>query len=222
MDEFSKRVEALSPDKRELLEIFLQEKRQQTSWLQDSYLAPRDEVEASLAAIWGQVLGVERVGVSDNFFELGGDSILSIQIIAKAAEIGIAIDRNQLFEQPTIAELAPLARAHAVRQQAAEDDAGPVPPAPAQRALAGGLAGAAATGRSAVLELAAPEAGHLAAAARCLVEHHAALRLRGALDGGVWQQRLVAAPAPAIENKGNIDLVAKYYDKLAAAMSEDE
>jgi aryl carrier-like protein len=65
--------------------------------------------EAALAEIWTQVLGVERVGVEDNFFELGGDSILSIQVIAKAAKIGIRIDPRQLFEHPTIAELAPLA-----------------------------------------------------------------------------------------------------------------
>ncbi|HHO68226.1 MAG TPA: amino acid adenylation domain-containing protein, partial [Gammaproteobacteria bacterium] len=47
-------------------------------------IAPRTEAEARLAAIWTEVLGLERVGVEDNFFELGGDSILSIQIIARA------------------------------------------------------------------------------------------------------------------------------------------
>ena len=53
-----------------------------------AYVAPRTAVEEELARIWGEVLGLERVGVADKFFELGGDSILSIQIIARARQAG--------------------------------------------------------------------------------------------------------------------------------------
>ncbi len=76
--------------------------------LLNSFVAPRNEVEEKLADIWKQVLRVERVGVNDNFFELGGDSILSLQIIARASRVGLRIAPKQLFEFPTIARLAPV------------------------------------------------------------------------------------------------------------------
>src|SRR5207302_2462341 len=69
------------------------------------YEAPRDEVEEALAGVWGEVLQIERVGVHDNFFELGGDSILSIQVVARAAERGLRLSSKQLFQQQTIAGL---------------------------------------------------------------------------------------------------------------------
>src|SRR5262249_33464040 len=61
------------------------------------YVAARTEVEEILCAIWSEALGVERVGVADNFFELGGDSILSIQVIAKARRAGIRVTPRQFF-----------------------------------------------------------------------------------------------------------------------------
>ena len=67
---------------------------------------PRNAVEATLAQIWQEVLRLKAVGIHDNFFELGGDSILSIQIVSRAREAGLRLAPNQLFEQPTIAELA--------------------------------------------------------------------------------------------------------------------
>jgi len=70
---------------------------------------PRNEVEEVLASIWSRVLGVERLGIHDNFFELGGDSILSIQIIAKANQAGLKLSPRQLFEHQTIAGLAGVA-----------------------------------------------------------------------------------------------------------------
>ncbi|EKU98800.1 non-ribosomal peptide synthase domain TIGR01720 [Leptolyngbya sp. PCC 7375] len=68
--------------------------------------APRNAVEETLAQIWQDVLRLNAVGIHDNFFELGGDSILSIQIVSRAREAGLRLAPNQLFEQPTIAELA--------------------------------------------------------------------------------------------------------------------
>jgi amino acid adenylation domain-containing protein/non-ribosomal peptide synthase protein (TIGR01720 family) len=67
------------------------------------------EIEAKLAEIWKQVLGLKVVGIHDNFFELGGDSILSIQIIARARQAGIQLTPRQLFENPTIAGQAQVA-----------------------------------------------------------------------------------------------------------------
>src|SRR5207302_5570038 len=65
------------------------------------YVAAGNEVEEKLCAIWKEVLGVERVGVEDNFFELGGDSILSIQVVARAREEGLQVTPKQMFEQQT-------------------------------------------------------------------------------------------------------------------------
>ncbi|BAZ09555.1 amino acid adenylation domain-containing protein [Calothrix sp. NIES-4071] len=77
--------------------------------LQESFVAPRNQIEEILTQIWAQVLRVEQVGINDNFFELGGDSILSIQIIAKAKQAGLQLSLKQLFGHQTIAELAAVA-----------------------------------------------------------------------------------------------------------------
>lgn len=73
------------------------------------YVAPHNEIETCLAEIWAGVLNVDQVGIYDNFFELGGDSIVSLQIIARARKREIILTPKQLFECPTIAELAVLA-----------------------------------------------------------------------------------------------------------------
>ena len=57
----------------------------------DQYRAPADAVEEILAGIYAQVLGLERVGVDDSFFDLGGDSILSMQVVARARAAGLTV-----------------------------------------------------------------------------------------------------------------------------------
>ncbi len=76
------------------------------SAIQNDYAAPRTEKEKILAGVWEETLGVERVGVDDNFFSLGGDSIVSIRIIARAAERGLFATVKQIFMHQTLAELA--------------------------------------------------------------------------------------------------------------------
>ena len=73
------------------------------------YVAPRNEREQILAGIWAEVLQVDAVSAEDNFFELGGDSILSIQVIARANQAGLRLSPKQLFQAPTVAGLAALA-----------------------------------------------------------------------------------------------------------------
>ncbi|HWS54338.1 MAG TPA: amino acid adenylation domain-containing protein [Pyrinomonadaceae bacterium] len=73
------------------------------------YVAPRDAVEEVLAGIWAEVLRVDQVGVHDNFFGLGGDSILSIQVIARAGQAGLQLTPRQMFQYQTVAELAKVA-----------------------------------------------------------------------------------------------------------------
>jgi len=74
--------------------------------LKTHFAAPRNETEKILTDIWSNAIGVAPVGIEDNFFELGGDSILSIQIIAKAHQVGLHITTQQIFEHQTIAQLA--------------------------------------------------------------------------------------------------------------------
>jgi len=72
------------------------------------YVAPRSAAEERLADIFQNALGIQQVGVNDNFFDLGGDSIVGIQVVAKANEAGLTLSPDQLFEHQSIAELAGL------------------------------------------------------------------------------------------------------------------
>ena len=72
----------------------------------DGYVEPSSDTESTLAEIWADVLGFDSVGVRDNFFEMGGDSLLSIRVIARAAEAGICISAEQFVHSPSIEEFA--------------------------------------------------------------------------------------------------------------------
>ncbi|GAB0057976.1 Linear gramicidin synthase subunit D [Candidatus Magnetaquicoccaceae bacterium FCR-1] len=86
--------------------------------LSSQLAAPQSHKEQLLTRLWSEVLGVEQVGIHDNFFELGGDSILSIQIVARARQAGMGLTLRQIFQHQTIAELASVASfAEAVRAE---------------------------------------------------------------------------------------------------------
>lgn len=93
-------------------------------------VAPRTALERTLAQIWCQALGVERVGIHDNFFSLGGDSILSIRVSAAAGQMGLEVSPATLFAFSTIAELAAHVRVLDPAENAAKATTAP--------ALAGG------------------------------------------------------------------------------------
>lgn len=99
-------INQLSPEKRQLLEMLMQE---EATKLQTNYVAPRTAVEETLANIWADVLKLQQVGIHDNFIEVGGDSIQSIKIAARAMKLGIKFTINQIFDHPTIAELSTVA-----------------------------------------------------------------------------------------------------------------
>jgi len=70
------------------------------------FLAPRTAIEASIAAVWKHVLGVEQVGVHDNFFDLGGHSLLAMQAIAQIEKrLGLRLSPRDFVFQ-TLAQLA--------------------------------------------------------------------------------------------------------------------
>ncbi|HHG4437423.1 TPA: amino acid adenylation domain-containing protein, partial [Pseudomonas aeruginosa] len=70
---------------------------------QRDHMAPASALEKDVAAIWGELLGVERVGLTDNFFELGGHSLLATRLVSRIRQdLGIEVSLKSLFEQPVL------------------------------------------------------------------------------------------------------------------------
>jgi acyl carrier protein len=71
------------------------------------YVAPEDPVERRLAALWGEMLGIDRVGVDDNFFELGGSSLLAVHLMGRLKkEYPVELSVATLFEASTVRTLS--------------------------------------------------------------------------------------------------------------------
>ncbi|MCP5102653.1 MAG: acyltransferase domain-containing protein [bacterium] len=74
---------------------------------EEGYEAPRDELEQTIARLWQDFLGFERIGVNDNFFDINGDSLTATQLITRLQQIyPVEISLQLFFEDPTIAHLA--------------------------------------------------------------------------------------------------------------------
>ena len=98
-----------------------------------AFAAPQSSEEKILAKIWCEVLALPRVGRHDNFFEAGGDLILSLQIIHRAYQAGLHLTPKQLFQHPTIAELARITDAPPTTGAQQDLVVGPVPLTPGQQ-----------------------------------------------------------------------------------------
>jgi len=158
-----------------------------------AHRAPRTPVEATLAAIWAEVLRLERVGVDEGFFELGGDSILTIQVVSRARRAGLSITPRQLFEHQTVAELAAVvgwAGEGAGGSADGGEASGPVPLTPIQAWFFEQEHPAPWHANQSVLL--AVDAGLddavLDAALDAVLAHHDALRLRFRRAGDGWEQ----------------------------------
>jgi len=154
------------------------------------YVSPRNGDEQILAEILQEMLGVELVGVNDNFFELGGDSVLAIQIIARANRGGLHLTPQQIFQHQTVAELAVVAKK--IRSVEAEQGAviGVVPLTPIQHWFfdqstpepdVWSLTVMLETSRTLDVGLIERVVGQL-------LEQHDALRLRFTREDSVWRQ----------------------------------
>jgi acyl carrier protein len=71
------------------------------------YVEPRGEAERRVAAVWAEVLGVERVGAQDDFFALGGHSLRATRVVAHVGRaLGVEVPVRALFEAPVLADFA--------------------------------------------------------------------------------------------------------------------
>ncbi len=158
------------------------------------YLAPRTPAEAALARVWAQLLRVERVGVRDNFFELGGDSILSIQVIAQAAQAGLRLTPRMFFQNPTIEGLAALAQSEPAPTSEQGVISGAYPLTPIQRwFFAHHPRAPHHWNTSLLMEVWAPlDVAQLERAVQELLAHHDALRSRFTPGPDGWQARITA------------------------------
>ncbi|WP_410643783.1 amino acid adenylation domain-containing protein [Amycolatopsis sp. lyj-346] len=152
--------------------------------------APRGPAEELVTRVWAEVLGVERVGTRDNFFELGGDSILGIQVVARARQLGLRLSAKDVFLRQTPAELAAAGEWAEPAAREAPRPSGPVPLSPIQHWFfetvtehPGHFTQWVSAELAADVDVAA-----LRTAVSALAAHHDALRLRFRRAGGSWRQ----------------------------------
>ncbi len=158
--------------------------------LERLFTPARTIAEQQLCKIWADVLKLEKVGVHDNFFELGGDSILSVQVVARARQAGFQLVTKQVFRHQTVAELAAIADPAEIAQAEQHAITGPVPLTPIQRwFFEQELDDPGHFNQSVTLEV-KPElsASIIEQAVSVLASHHDALRLRFYRDEAGWEQ----------------------------------
>lgn len=154
------------------------------------FIAPQTEIEKQLAQVWQEVLGIEQVGIHDNFFELGGDSILTIQVVARAKKFGLQLTPKQLFLHPTITVLATVTGTATPVLAEQGLVTGDVPLTPIQqRFFELNLAAPNHWNQSVLLEVHQPlDIDSLKAAVAGLLIHHDALRLQFEKTPAGWAQ----------------------------------
>ncbi len=154
------------------------------------YVAPRTATEQTLADIWGEVLGVEPVGVQSNFFELGGDSILSIQLVFRTRKAGFMMNFRDVFLNQTVAELALVVTAANSERADREPVIGSTPLTPIQQwFFRTHPVNPHYSNHSRMVEIGADvDHSNLERALEVLLVHHDALRMRFDFLDGQWRQ----------------------------------
>ncbi|MEH1125248.1 amino acid adenylation domain-containing protein [Micromonospora sp. CPCC 206061] len=138
---------------------------------------PRDDRERALCALFAEVLKVPEVGVDDDFFALGGDSIVAIQLVRRARQVGLAVTPRMVLQHRTVAGLAAVADSAAV--VTSDDGTGSVPLTPILRWVREGGGSLRGYNQSVLLQVPAGLGeARLAAALRQVVNRHDMLRAR--------------------------------------------
>ncbi|HVQ37532.1 MAG TPA: amino acid adenylation domain-containing protein, partial [Pyrinomonadaceae bacterium] len=186
-----------------------------------SLVAPRNERERVIAGIWADVLRRDQIGVHDNFFEIGGDSIISIQIVARAHKAGLRLTPKQMFQFQTVAELASAAEATDATVIAEQSIiTGEVPLTPIQRwFFEQKLERREHFTQSVLFEVQERiEIESLAAVVKLLLWQHDALRLRYRNTEAGWQQNNEDALGSLDSNGNPAAKFAAGYRALAEAL----
>ncbi|OBI46130.1 non-ribosomal peptide synthetase [Mycobacterium colombiense] len=185
-----------------------------------TYRAPADAVEELLAGIYAEVLGLSRVGIDDSFFDLGGDSIMSMQVVARARAAGVMCRPRDIFVEQTVARLARVVTVATGDDHAADAGVGEVVATPIMRWL-NSIDGPVDQFNQTML-VQAPAGvceADVVAVLQALLDRHAMLRLRVDDDGAAgWS--LSVPDAGAVDAGGCVRTVQELSDEaLIAARS---
>ncbi|WP_156425237.1 non-ribosomal peptide synthetase, partial [Mycobacterium sp. GA-1285] len=187
----------------------------------DGYRAPANAVEEVLADIYAQVLGLERVGVDDSFFELGGDSILSMQVVARARAAGLLCRPRDIFDEQTVARLARVAEVSDDSADVVDEGLGPVVATPIMRWLQSVDGPVEQFNQTMVVQApAGVTEADVAALLQALLDRHAMLRVRVSDDDvGGWA--LQVPTAGSVDARDCLESVEVFTEgALAAARSK--
>jgi amino acid adenylation domain-containing protein/non-ribosomal peptide synthase protein (TIGR01720 family)/FkbM family methyltransferase len=189
-------------------------------------VSARNPTEEMLASIWAELLRVEKVGIYDNFFELGGDSILSIQIVARANQAGLRFTPRQIFQHQTIAQLAAVAGINQSAEVEQLTVSGAVPLTPVQHWFFDqNLPNPHHWNQSVLLEARhALNPSLLERALKQLLIHHDALRLRFMREELGWEQVNASIEESVPFSVNDLSAVSEpeQTDALAIAMAESQ
>jgi non-ribosomal peptide synthase protein (TIGR01720 family) len=173
----------------------------------DRYRAPASAVEEILAAIYAQVLGLERVGVDESFFELGGDSILSMQVVARARAAGLSCRPRDVFVEQTVARLARVVEVVDSAGGPVDEGIGPVVTTPIMGWLHSVDGAVDQFNQTVVVQApAGATQADVVVLVQALLDRHAMLRLRvDESDAGEWA--LTVAEAGSVQAAGCVQMV---------------
>ena len=179
----------------------------------DRYRAPGSPTEEILAGIYAQVLGLERVGVDDSFFDLGGDSILSMQVVARARAAGLVCQPRDIFVEQTVARLARVARVTDGAGDVIDEGVGQVVATPIMRWLESVDGPVEQFNQTMLVQApAGVSEADVVVVLQALVDRHAMLRLRVDDDGpGGWS--LTVPKAGSVEARGCLQAVDMLSDE---------
>ncbi len=179
------------------------------------YRAPGSAVEEILAGIYAEVLGIEPpqvVGVDDSFFELGGDSILSMQVAARARAAGLTCRPRDVFVEQTVARLALVVGPMGGEADVIDEGVGPVAPTPIMRWLAKVHGPVDQFNQTLIVQApAGATEADVAVVLQALLDRHATLRLR-VVDEGTQNWSLQVPDVGSVQVRDCLHVVTELSD----------
>ncbi|SKO28751.1 Probable non-ribosomal peptide synthetase [Mycobacteroides abscessus subsp. abscessus] len=180
------------------------------------YRAPGNAVEEILAGVYAQVLGVERVGVDDSFFDLGGDSILSMQVVARARAAGVLCRPRDVFIEQTVSRLAAVAEVSGGEAYVADEGLGTVAVTPIMHWLRDVDGPIVEFNQTLVIQVpSSVTQDDVVIVLQALLDRHPSLRLRLQDNDGDWS--LLVPEAGAVDARDRLHVVGELSDEALVA-----